>query len=233
MSKISVARTRGNISEEERRVKKAIRKFLYYFPGGFEGKKYVSWERDYKWQAHLQWQISLSRDLYRELLDEEKYLDIANIAVRIESRTNLLFSFEKMALRDAVKTKETAKLFAENLFQYIYGEGELRERFDNYRDALGMLPVKQTRVLTWPLQTVFGFIADPQQHIFLKPTVTKTAAIKYGFDFNYQSRPNFTTYQSLLQFADKVKQDTRDLKPKDMVDVQSFIWVQGSEEYPD
>jgi hypothetical protein len=28
-----------------------------------------------------------------------------------------------------------------------------------------------------------------------------------------------------------VKRDTRDLRPRDMIDVQSFIWVQGSEEY--
>jgi len=24
-----------------------------------------------------------------------------------------------------------------------------------------------------------------------------------------------------------------DLKPRDMIDLQSFIWVQGSDEYPD
>jgi hypothetical protein len=35
--------------------------------------------------------------------------------VAIESRTNLLFSFEKMALRDAVRTGAGARLFAEGL----------------------------------------------------------------------------------------------------------------------
>jgi hypothetical protein len=30
-----------------------------------------------------------------------------------------------------------------------------------------------------------------------------------------------------------VRQDTRNYKPKDYIDLQSFIWVQGSEEYPD
>jgi hypothetical protein len=24
----------------------------------------------------------------------------------------------------------------------------------------------------------------------------------------------------------------RDLKPRDLIDIQSFIWVQGSDEYP-
>lgn len=90
---------------------------------------------------------------------------------------------------------------------------------------------RQTRVLTWPLLTVFGFIAQPDRHMFLKPNVTRAAAKEYGFDFNYISRPDWETYQSLLLFAETVRRDNRDLKPRDMMDLQSFIWVQGSDEY--
>ncbi len=57
------------------------------------------------------------------------------------------------------------------------------------------------------------------------------AAKKYAFEFEYESRPNWQTYQSMLDFAQKVRQDMRDFKPRDMIDIQSFIWVQGSEEY--
>jgi len=42
------------------------------------------------------------------------------------------------------------------------------------------LPRRQTRVLTWPIVTVFGFIAEPTAHIFLKPNVTKRAAEALG-----------------------------------------------------
>jgi len=28
-----------------------------------------------------------------------------------------------------------------------------------------------------------------------------------------------------------VRSDTADLEPRDMIDLQSFIWVQGSDEY--
>jgi hypothetical protein len=38
-------------------------------------------------------------------------------------------------------------------------------------------------------------------------------------------------YTSLLGFAEQVRRDTRDLGPRDMIDLQSFIWVQGSDEY--
>jgi len=144
---------------------------------------------------------------------------------------SLLFSFEKMELRDAVKSPAGAKTFARGLFDFLYGSGSLEKRFERWVSAVGELPRRQTRVLTWPVLTVFPFLAEPTEHIFLKPNVTKIAAEEYGVEFDYQSRPTWATYQSYLDFAATVKRDLRDLRPRDMIDVQSFIWVQGSTEY--
>ena len=74
------------------------RKFLRFFPGGFWDKTYCAWERDYKWIAHTRWTETLNMALFRQLLDAGDFDEIAARAIRIESRTNLLFSFEKMAL---------------------------------------------------------------------------------------------------------------------------------------
>ena len=90
-------------------IQKQKKKFLKNFPEGYRGEKYISWERDYKWQAHQRWEESLHKELYRKLLAEKKYAEIAATAIKIESRTNLLFSFEKMALRDAVESGNGAK----------------------------------------------------------------------------------------------------------------------------
>lgn len=209
------------------------KKFLYYFKKGYSDPTYVSWERQYKIDAHFRFQQDLNNENYKSLLGKEKFEEIAQMAVRIESRTNLLFSFEKMALRDAVKTREGARAFAEGLFEYVYGKAPLKQRFETFAQMIETLPRKQTRVLTWPLTTVFGFIANPQEHIFLKPRVTQLAAEKYAYDFQYRSKPNWDTYQSLLGFAEQVRKDTADLRPVDMIDLQSFIWVMGSDEYPD
>jgi hypothetical protein len=119
------------------------------------------------------------------------------------------------------------------LYQYVYGKGSFQKRFENFATVLDSLPRKQTRVRTWPLQTVFGFIANPAEHIFLKPRVTQVAATKYHYDFLYRSKPNWETYKSLLDFAEQVRKDTADLGPKDFIDLQSFIWVLGSDEYDD
>jgi hypothetical protein len=208
------------------------RKFLRHFPKGFRDETYVDWERGYKWAAHERWDSTLDRPAFRALLAEGKYSEIAARAVTIESRTNLLFSFEKMALRDAVKSPAGAQAFAQGLYDFLHAAGNVEQKFRRWVDVVGSLPRKQTRVLTWPLVTVFGFIAQPDTHIFLKPNVTRMAAKAYGFDFRYQSRPTWDTYASLLQFAETVRRDQRDLRPRDMIDLQSFIWVQGSDEYP-
>jgi hypothetical protein len=81
------------------------RKFLRFFPGGFEDETYRDWERDYKWEAHERWNATLSRETFSDLIRRGDYEEAARRAVTLESRTNLLFSFEKMALRDAVKKR--------------------------------------------------------------------------------------------------------------------------------
>ena len=207
------------------------RKFLRFFPEGFRDPKYVEWERGYKWEAHERWREALGRAAFESLLAAGELDEVAAAAVRIESRTNLLFSLEKMALRDAVKTPEGARAFGEGLFDLLHGGGALADRFERWCRVVEALPRRQTRVLTWPLVTVFGFIAQPETHVFLKPTVTRTAAREYGYDFHYRSRPSWETYAGLLEFAATVRRDLADLEPRDMIDIQSFLWVQGSSEY--
>ncbi|HYJ04444.1 MAG TPA: hypothetical protein VEX43_04880 [Chthoniobacterales bacterium] len=211
------------------------RKFLRFFPKGFRDETYLTWERDYKLETHRRWEEALNQNEFSRLLNEGKYTEIAARAVRTEQRSqhSMIFSFEKMALRDAVKSEAGARAFAAGLYDFLHGRGTDETRFVRWCETVAALPRRQTRVLTWPLVTVFGFIAQPDRHIFLKPTVTKIAARKYGFEFLYQSKPNWATYANLLEFADTIRRDLRDMRPRDMIDLQSFMWVQGSDEYAD
>jgi len=207
------------------------RRFLRFFPKGFRDARYLEWERDYKAEAHARWTASLSVSTFAQLMNAGQYQAIAAEALRIEARTNLLFSFEKMAVRDAVRTTAGARRFVEGLNVWLHGRGSMENRFGAWCETVAALPRRQTRVLTWPVVTVFGFLAQPDRHIFLKPNVTRLAAARYGFDFHYRPRPNWTTYAELLDLAEIVRREQRDLGPRDLIDVQSFLWVQGSEEY--
>jgi hypothetical protein len=208
-----------------------VKRFHRFFPKGFQDPKYFAWERGYKWEAHLGFREVLNEGSFRLLLKARKYGEIAGTSIRLESQTNLLFSFEKMAIRDAVKTNKGAKTFSEGLFELLHGGGSLDLRFQNWCDAVESLPRKQTRVLTHPVVTLFPFLADPATNIFLKPLVTKKAAERLGIEFQYASRPSWEVYSRYLDLARAVRTRLKTLKPRDMIDIQSFLWVTGSSEY--
>jgi hypothetical protein len=218
-------------SERDRRVDAARERFLAFYPDRFRDADYVALERKYKADAHRRWRDLLGRADFSRRLAAGDHEAIARDAIRIEARTNLLFSFEKIAIRDAVSSPGGAKEFAEGLFEWLYGRGRVADRFDRWRDVVSELPRRQTRVVTWPVLTAFGFIARPKVHVMLKPMVTRRAAREYGFDLQYSSPPRWKTYESMLRFGATVREDLADWKPRDLIDIQSFIWVLGSEEY--
>ncbi len=216
---------------DKRRLAACRRRFREFYPGGFHDEDYEIMERLYKWEAHRSWTESLAADALATLLRSGREEEAAATAVRIESRTNLLFSFEKMAIRDAARDPEGARPFTAGLYAWLHGPGREQTRFEAWCDTVRTLPRRQTRVATWPVITVFGFIARPRTHIFLKPNVTRLAAERYGFPFEYRSTPNWATYSSLLDFARTIRRDLSEWRPRDMIDIQSFIWVLGSSEY--
>jgi len=220
-------------TETKRRRAEARRTFLRIFPGGFADERYLAWERDYKLEAHQRWQEEIGgKAALRAALNEGLHREVAAAATRIESGRALLFSFEKMALRDAVvRSDEGAHRFAEGLYDWLHGPGGEAARFERWTAVVRTLPRRQTRVATWPVVTVFGAIARPKVHLFVKPLTIKRAAEAYAFDLAYRSTPGWATYAGVLELARTVRTDLGDLRPRDQIDVQSFLWVLGSDEY--
>jgi hypothetical protein len=93
------------LTQNDARWDRARRRFLKCFPGGFSDETYLAWERDYKREAHQEWSRQLNRKALERLIAAGRHAEAAAIAVKIESGRSLLFSFEKMALRDAVRSK--------------------------------------------------------------------------------------------------------------------------------
>ena len=133
---------RGKLSQAARRCRA---KFRHYFPKGFYDPLYEDWERGYKWDAHRRWAATLDRANFLKLLMAGRHNEIAARAVAIEARTNLLFSFEKMALRDAVKPAAGARAFAHGLYDFLHGPADMETRFNRWCDVVAKLPRRQTR----------------------------------------------------------------------------------------
>lgn len=81
----------------------------------------------------------------------------------------------------------------------------------------------------WTVATYLPFLWRPEEHMFLKPEVTKDFAARVGHRFasDYDLRFDWAVYESLLDLVSKTAIELTDFKPRDRIDVQSFIWVVG------
>src|SRR5436190_1590461 len=82
-----------------------------------------------------------------------------------------------------------------------------------------------TRLAKWPVVTLFPFVAQPARHLIVKPRVMKRAAEQLGFDLAYRPQPNATTYATVMRAASLVRDALAPWRPRDLIDVQGFIWV--------
>ncbi|MCK9263769.1 MAG: DUF3553 domain-containing protein [Deltaproteobacteria bacterium] len=195
--------------------------FLKLFPDGFEDDGYLIEERNYKVAARELLLELLNEQAFRELLENRNFDEIVRRALQVANKTNLIFPNEKMGLKDGLKTPAHVQLFAERLFDLLYGDGEFRKRFEGFAACL-----QEIEAAKWTTMTYFPFLAFPEEHMFLKPEVTKHAAALTKAELNYRSDLNWLTYSCLLDFAKYLKDElvAMEMKPRDMIDVQSFMW---------
>ena len=215
-----------NLKETTRKKRKEYKslellkgRFLSQFPGGFSGTKYAEIERSYKVAAHEMLIDLLNKHNFEKLLSSGNYLEICKLALQVANKTNLIFPNEKMDLKDGLKLPKQQKKFAESLYRLLYDESQLEERFNQFADCLLELGASK-----WTIATYYLFIADPLNHMFLKPMVTQDAADVCAFELNYRSDLNWLTYKRLLELSKYLMNSLTDLEPKDMIDIQSFIW---------
>ena len=202
-----------------------LKNFLEDFPCGFRGQLLLRAERDYKIKA-IDWGTKhLSRDRCSVYIAENNFEDLSNEIKRLYGKTNLLASFEMIKLNDAFKDKDASKSLCICFYELVYGEGELRARFENAVKVFSRYDIAKWPIITYPL-----FILIPQNCMFVKPEMTKTAAANRGFDIEYSSTVNWNTYQRVLGLSKDLTERLRstnnpDLFPKDMVDIQTFMWA--------
>ena len=206
----------------------AVDKFNTMFPQGFYDPAYLGnlteGARVYKLAAHEYFVEHLGGNKFRELLESDLHQLVREIE-RCIGKVNLLFSTESAALHDALKADDSARLLMTRLADLLEAKEINEGVYQPYADAVCRLPAERGRVASWPVATVLPFLAQPDRHILLKPEITKQVADSLGFELNYRPEPNWRTYRSLLQMAEIYKQKLAPLKPRDLIDVQSFFWV--------
>lgn len=194
----------------------AIARFLEFMPGGFEGERNLAQEREYKVKAHQVLTETLPIERALEATPED-----ADSIRRAPVWINLLSPYEMMHLKEVMERPE-GPAFLRAAARFAMGD------YGPAGSAMDQAVIKYGRQ-SWPKVTYFPFLWSPAEHMFLKPTVTRDFAERIGhpFQHEYQTDTSADVYLSLLDLARTTKAAIAALKPKDFIDVQSFIYVVG------
>ena len=199
----------------------AVSKFLSDYPGGFYSERYQEQERRYKDAAVAFMDEQLGEGALGNLLADEQWEEIGTRARRVVSKTNLVFPNEAMALSDALKDPANARQFAESLGELLSDDGGAQQRFEKFAACLEDLDAAK-----WTIASYFQFLKWPQTHVFVKPTITRDVAALFSKEIAYRPELNWATYSAVQSMARDLRQaiEREGLAPRDMVDVQSFMW---------
>ncbi len=202
---------------------KKVEQFIEMFKGGFRGPVLEKNERQYKQQAHETFVSLLNQDDFKELMDSEQWEELGNRIKKCHS-LNLLSKFENIRFGDILKEPQVQQEIGKGLYAFLYGSEPMRDRFQSYAAVLAVYDCDK-----WPLITLPLFLRFPVEHMFIKPTVTQEAAANRGFDIQYDSQLNWNTYNQVLLFSQDLFErlsayDNPDLHPRDMIDIQTFMW---------
>lgn len=197
----------------------ARNRFLAFFPSGFYSDDYASQERDYKLAAKAKLDETVPLD---EAVDGKGF---GEAALAVFRATNMLSPFEKTRLQDVLRGPR-----ADDFVQ-----AAARFTLDATKSNLLAMEraLKPHDNAKWTVVTYLPYLWQPDTHMFLKPEATKDFATRVGHRFasDYEPRLDVAVYQSLLDLVSRTELELADLKPRDRIDIQSFIWVVGN--YPE
>jgi hypothetical protein len=202
----------------------SIASFLDKNPKGFLDSKFDEQERNDKIAASKACRTLLAEDALADL-SQDNIAALLLAVKRIVGMTNLIQGgFEKPKLLDAIKDPKNSKPFLAELKDLLYGAGDSPERLERFSEYMHTLGLRK-----WTYATYFLFLHDPKNCMFVKPEGLKKAAEIAGFPLDYASEPTADRYRQVLDFAKTVERRLREqhderLAPRDMIDVQSFIW---------
>lgn len=202
----------------------AIERFMAKYPDGFEDPGFISAARDTNLRGHKLCSQLLSQEELSRLIAEGSFDAVCDRVRHVEVTTNLLTKTERKVFHEGLEVPENQKLFSMALADYLYGTESEEARFKQFLRTMGILGLRK-----WPYATLVSFIRHPQQWAFIKPTAIQNGAKALCWRINYKAEPNWKTYDAVLRLYGYVRTNLLEegMVPRDLIDVQSFIWTIG------
>jgi len=101
-----------------------------------------------------------------------------------------------MALKDGLVDPESQQNFSLVLYDLLFGDGELKNRFEAFSKFLENIDAAK-----WTTASYFLFILHPDKYMFVKPTIAQHSSELCRFEINYKPQLNWTTYKLILDFS--------------------------------
>jgi len=202
------------------------------FPGfeGFDDSRFIEEEISYKQRIIRDAQEKLSKENLRQLLDLKNYEQFFEEVRQVGNHkdNNLLYRGTPRTGDLALLNDETLdyKSFAIAFFELIHGEGSGDERLDvfsNWTDSQD-LPNK------WTFVTYFLFVTNPDQELFIKPTVMNQFMKMLDKGGLWHHRPTGELYQTIKDNLQAVGDNLPYENKRGFLDLQSFLWTSLSEQ---
>jgi hypothetical protein len=190
-------------------------RFLHFFPNGFDSEGFEKSERRYKLKA---------KDHLDKAAPVEKAAagsGLGDAVLTAFSKTNLLSPYEKTRLSDLLRSRDAD--------QFIRAAAKFTLAKSATALSAMAAVLKPHDCAKWTMATYLPFLWRPQSHMFLKPEATKDFAARVGHPFaaSYSAALEFSVYENLLDLVETTEAELAELRPRDRIDVQSFIWVVG------
>jgi 5-methylcytosine-specific restriction endonuclease McrBC GTP-binding regulatory subunit McrB len=213
------------MSQQISGLEREIAYFQQYFRD-FNDPKYLKEERNYKVEASQKAQQLLACQELADLIGRGQAEEVVKRIRSLFSKTNLCSKQENTVLSNiAVEHYED---FAKGVYELLYGREKWEQRLLSFaqifQEATG-------KAASWPHLTYLPFLVLPQEHIFLKPEAMQQAVDLLGFSWVYHYAPDPETYVQLCQLAQMLMKKLALFNPRDMIDIQSFLYVIARPEY--
>jgi len=189
----------------------------------FAHPPFVEDELTYKRTTITKAQELINQETLDALLAEGSYGDIISRLDKLAKDNNLLWRRVPSAGDTAVFNQPSLNKanFCAQVRKLLYGDSPTPMRVEAFSISLTAhdLPNK------WPLPTYLLFITHPDSDIFVKPQAASWFLKFMGENRPVSGSPDGETYRLVRDHAHELLEALQSYGARDMVDVQSFIWV--------
>jgi 5-methylcytosine-specific restriction enzyme B len=180
-------------------------------------------EPEYKRKTITKAQEILGEVDLRRLVDEQQWDEFVRRLDAIGKSNNLLYRSQPQSgdLSVLYHEKLDKATFAQAMLDLLYGPGNSPERLDQYSQYIEahQLPNK------WTFPTFFLFVCHPDSDLFVKPMTITWYMQFVGLGDGLPPKPSGAIYGLLVENARQLLETLASYGARDMVDVQSLIWV--------